>query len=66
MGSNRSNELSTLSRDVVAPILKADADYLNAALDAVEETHGSVAAYVRDALEISDASLTALRRDLLE
>ena len=47
-------------------ILKADADYLQAALDAVEQKHGSVAAYAREALEIDEAGLAAVKQHLLE
>ena len=66
MNRKRENELTYLSRGVVAAILKADAEYLHAALDAVEERHGTVAAYLRDALGITDEALSAMRQDLLE
>ena len=57
MNRKRKNELTHLPRGVVRPILKADAGYLQAALDAVEERHGSVAVYVRDALGITEDAL---------
>jgi protein-tyrosine phosphatase len=66
MDRRRKNELTDQSRGVVAAILKADPAYLNAALDAVEEKHGTVAAYLRDALEITEEALSAMRQDLLE
>jgi hypothetical protein len=62
----RRSELSNQSRAVAAAILKADAGYLHAALDAVEEQHGTVAAYVHDALGISEEALFAMRLNLLE
>jgi protein-tyrosine phosphatase len=51
---------------VVAAVLKADAGYLHAALDAVEEKHGTVAAYLRDALGITAEVSSAIRHSLLE
>lgn len=66
MDPKSKNELTNQARGVVTAILKADAGYLHAALDAVEERHGTVAAYVRDALGITDAALFAMRQNLLE
>jgi len=51
---------------IVAAVLKSDAAYLHAALDAVEEKHGTVAGYLRDALGITDEVLCAIRQSLLE
>jgi protein-tyrosine phosphatase len=51
---------------IVAAVLKSDAGYVHAALDAVEEKHGTVAAYVRDALGIAAEVLSAIRQGLLE
>jgi protein-tyrosine phosphatase len=66
MDRRRTNELSNQSRSVVTAILKADASYLHAALDAVEEKHGTAAAYVRDALGITEEALFGIRQSLLE
>jgi protein-tyrosine phosphatase len=66
MGRKRNNELTNQSRGVVTAILKADASYLHAALDAVEEKHGTVAAYVHDALGITEEAFFTLRQSLLE
>jgi protein-tyrosine phosphatase len=66
MDRKRKNELTDLSRGVVTAILKADASYLNAALDAVAEKHGTVAAYLRDALGITEEALLTVRQSLLE
>lgn len=62
----RKNELTDLSRGVVTAILKADAGYLHAALDAVEEKHGTVAGYLRDELGITEQALFTMRQSLLE
>ncbi len=62
----RENELSNQSRGVVSAVLKADSSYLHAALDAVEEKHGTVAAYLRDSLGIGAEALFAMRQSLLE
>jgi protein-tyrosine phosphatase len=66
MDRRRKNELTNQSRGVVTAILKADASYLHAALDAVEEKHGTVAAYLRDTLGITADALFAMRQSLLE
>jgi protein-tyrosine phosphatase len=66
MDRKRANELTGLSRGVVTAVLKADAGYLHAALDAVEARHGSVAAYLREDLGISEDTLFAIRQSLLE
>jgi protein-tyrosine phosphatase len=66
MDRRRRNELTDQSRGVVTAILKADPSYLHAALDAVEEKHGSIAAYLRDALGITEEALFTMRQSLLE
>jgi protein-tyrosine phosphatase len=62
----RPSELTSQAAGVVSAILKSDASYLHAALDAVEEKHGSMAAYVHDALGISEEALFAIRQSVLE
>ncbi len=66
MDRKRRNELTDLSRGMVSAILKADAGYLHAALDAVEAKHGTVAGYVRDNLGVTEEALLAIRQNLLE
>ncbi len=66
MDRKRKNELTGLAPGVVSAVLKADASYLRAALDAVDERHGSVAGYMRDALGITEEALLAIRQNLLE
>jgi protein-tyrosine phosphatase len=55
-----------LSPEIVAAILKSDAVYLNAAFDAIEQKHGSVAAYLEDALGVNAEARDAIRQRLLE
>jgi protein-tyrosine phosphatase len=66
MDRKRKNELTGQTRGVATAILKADASYLHAALDAVEEKHGTVTAYLRDALGITEDTLFTIRQSLLE
>jgi protein-tyrosine phosphatase len=66
LDGRRTNELTSQSRGVATAILKADARYLHAALDAVQEKHGTVAGYVRDALGMPEEALSAMRESLLE
>lgn len=62
----RRSELTNKSPEIVNAILRADARYLHAALDAVKEKHGTVAAYLNDALGINGEALHAIRQRLLE
>jgi protein-tyrosine phosphatase len=66
LSRKRKNELTGLAPGVVSAVLKADASYLRAALDAVDERHGSVAVYLRDALGIPEEALLTIRQNLLE
>jgi protein-tyrosine phosphatase len=66
MDRKRKNELTGQARGVVTAILKADPSYLHAALDAVEEKHGTVAAYLQDAVGITEEALFTMRQSLLE
>ena len=51
---------------VVTAILDADAQYIEAALDSVEEKHGSIEGYLRDVLSVDDRDLVSIRGNLLE
>jgi protein-tyrosine phosphatase len=62
----RKSTLMNQSPEILAAILKSDALYLNAALDAVEHKHGSIEAYLNDALGVDEDALAAMRRQLLE
>ena len=59
-------DLAATSRDARAPLLAADPEYLEAALDEIEATHGSVEGYLRDRLGISERSVAQMRTHLLE
>jgi len=62
----RNSTLMNQSPDLVAAILRSDADYLDAAFDAIEQKHGSVAAYLQDALGLNEEAMSAIRQQLLE
>jgi protein-tyrosine phosphatase len=66
MATAHKSVLMSRAPGVVAAVLKSDAVYLHAALDAVEAKHGTIAAYVRDALGITEEVSSAIRRNLLD
>ena len=66
MATAHRSALMDQASGIVSAVLRADPAYLHAALDAVEEKHGTVAAYVRDALGITEEASSAIRRSLLE
>ncbi|MFC0030343.1 tyrosine-protein phosphatase [Micromonospora chaiyaphumensis] len=51
---------------VARPLLEVRPDYLDAAYDEVRRVHGTFDAYLRDGLGLTDATLAALRANLLE
>jgi len=55
-----------LPEAVIAPFMASDPAYLQAALEQIEADHGSVEAYLSGTLDVSDADMAAMRRDLLE
>ncbi len=59
------SSLAGLSPELRAPLLRCDAAYLRAALDAVAQRHGSVPTYLDEALGIDAAALGQLREGLL-
>lgn len=66
MAKSHRSALLSQAPGIVAAVLKADPDYVRAALDAVEEKHGTVAAYLRDALGMTAEASSEIRRRLLE
>lgn len=66
MATAHRSALMDQASGIVSAVLRADPAYLHAALDAVEEKHGTVAAYVRDALGITEDASSAMRESLLE
>lgn len=58
--------LGAQSPEVRYAILRADPDYMAAALAAIDARHGSVEGYLRDVLDVDAAALETLRDALLE
>lgn len=58
--------LRQLPVEIVAPLLRSDPRYLETALDAFVEQHGSVLAYIQSELDVTDEELAAIRAELLE
>ena len=52
--------------ETAMPLLRAEPGYLSAMFEAVEARHGSVEAYLRDALELPESTVPAIRAALLE
>jgi len=55
-----------IAADVAAAALEAHPSYISAALDIMEERHGSIAGYLHDVLALDDGDLAHLRDMLLE
>ncbi|MCW3841729.1 tyrosine-protein phosphatase, partial [Micromonospora yasonensis] len=51
---------------IARPLLEVRPDYLDAAYDQVRRVYGSFGAYLRDGLGVTDATVAALRANLLE
>jgi protein-tyrosine phosphatase len=58
--------LSTLAREEYMPLLDAHPEYLRIAFEAIEAKHGSIEAYLHDALGVGAGELAAIRALLLE
>ena len=63
---SKSNRLANIPPEITSVLLRADPDYIRAALDALEKKYGSVEGYVREELGVSESDLRAIRRLLLE
>lgn len=63
--SIRRSHGTQISDGAIRILMSAEPAYLDAALNAVRERHGSVFAYVRDALGLNMEWLTSLRRQLV-
>jgi protein-tyrosine phosphatase len=55
-----------VDRAIWEPILRTDPDYLSTAFLSIQERHGSVSAYLRDALRIEAAQLRKINERLVE
>ncbi len=62
----RKSSMATQSPEIIAAVLGTDPAYLNAALDAVAQQHGSVQAYVREVLGVNENALSDMQHLLLE
>ena len=58
--------LRTLPPEVVDPLLKSDAAYIQAALDEAKTRHGSVIGFIKAEYDVSDADIEAIRSNLLQ
>ncbi|MBU6371185.1 MAG: tyrosine-protein phosphatase [Alphaproteobacteria bacterium] len=58
--------LRRLPPEMVMPLMRADPAYLDAALAQIEQQYGSVTAYVKKRLGVTDAEIAAMRARLLE
>jgi protein-tyrosine phosphatase len=63
---DRKGALGRQPREVTAAILTADAGYLHAALDAIEEKHGTLTGYLQDELAVTPQALGVIQASLLE
>jgi protein-tyrosine phosphatase len=52
--------------DAALPLLRAEASYLAVMFDSIEQRHGSVEGYLRNALELPKETLPAIRKVLLD
>jgi protein-tyrosine phosphatase len=59
-------DLLAVSVEARAPLIAADPEYLEAAFDAIESAHGSLARYVEERLGVTSSALEQLRTHLLE
>lgn len=64
--SRRGSSLANQRPEVVAAITQADPDYLQSALDSIDDRYGSVAGFLRDQLDVSERELQLLGNTLLE
>jgi protein-tyrosine phosphatase len=55
-----------LTPEMAQALLGVEAAYLHAAIATMEDRHGSVAGYMRDVLEVTEATQAAIREHLLE
>lgn len=55
-----------MPRELLAPLLRSDPDYLAAAFAGMEERYGSVEEFLRQKVDVTDEELAAIRAELLE
>ncbi len=59
-------QMEHMDEEAILPMLEVHADYLEAALGAIEREYGSVERYLQQALDVGPAELEELRRRYLE
>ncbi|MET0365440.1 MAG: tyrosine-protein phosphatase [Sphingobium sp.] len=64
--TDRPGSLGMQAPEVAEAVLRADPDYISAALASIDERHGSVEGYLRDVLDVGAQELAALRNALLD
>lgn len=60
------NSWAKHSPEVVGAITRADPDYIQTALDSIDERHGSIAGFLADELDVSERELQLIKDALLE
>jgi protein-tyrosine phosphatase len=63
---NEHAHLAGISREVRAPLLTADPQYLHAAFDQIRADHGSIESYLHSRLAVTPSQLARIRERLLE
>lgn len=58
--------LAKLPPEVLAPLMRSDPLYIETALDDIEARHGSVMAFLREEVDLTDEELEAIRSELLQ
>lgn len=58
--------LMKLPPEMVAPLMESNPIYIETTLDAMEEEHGSVLAYIQAEYDVTDEELSAIRNALLK
>lgn len=62
----RRSKLANHSTEVAAAVLKADANYLYAAFEAIRDRHGTMATYLCDELGVTENMLGSIQQHLLD
>ena len=58
--------LASYPPEVIDAITRADPDYIQSALDSIDERHGGIANYLRDELNVNEHELQLIKNALLE
>lgn len=58
--------LASVPPELLAPLMRSDPRYIEAALSGLEQQYGSIDVFLRDEVEVSDEELASIRGRLLE